>query len=41
MSWSSLRRGQLAGLAAPVLLGCSAPLISMEPIPLHHSRFSR
>ncbi len=28
MAWSSLRRGQLAGLAAAVLFGCSAPLIS-------------
>ena len=28
MAWSSLRRGQLAGLAAAVLFGISAPLIS-------------
>ncbi len=28
MRWSSFRRGQLAGLAAAVLFGCSAPLIS-------------
>ena len=28
MTWSSLRRGQLAGLAAAVLFGISAPLIS-------------
>ena len=28
MAWSSLRRGQLAGLAAAILFGISAPLIS-------------